>query len=229
MFDKIKLWCIRFSNSSVFSVLTTMKNTVVQSSFCRDQKSCFCDKNRKDKNVKEKTCGGGFCSFFSFCLLAAFKHPCWSWLVFAWLVYTAVSCDIIISKVRHQHIINSHWNLNTATNLDWSLPKNLYAAIHCGCKVTGRGCWSSRVNETKALRVSVDSRWWKVRRTWRPESLFFHSCWHQIACTKLLCCIAVQCDKWEFWYLCVCLIPKFTSSCLKELPHLSVWLSSSTQ
>lgn len=173
MLDKINLLYIRiFKWFSFLCPHNKPKALQFNVPFSGSKRVVFVTRGEKKKNMWK-----WILFIFPFCLLATFKHPCWSWLVFACLVYTAVSCDIIISKVRHHHIINSHWNLNIATNLDWSLPvaKNLYSAVHCGRKVTGRACRSFRVNETKALRVSSDSRWWKV-----PDDLkasFFQPLW----------------------------------------------------
>lgn len=45
------------------------------------------------------------------------------WYTLRWVV-------TLLFQMCHQHIINSHWNLNTATNLDWSLPAAT-KDLHC--------------------------------------------------------------------------------------------------
>lgn len=50
------------------------------------------------------------------------------WCLPGW--YTLWCVVTLLFQMCHQHIINSHWNLNTATNLDWSLPAATNV-LHC--------------------------------------------------------------------------------------------------
>lgn len=96
--------------------------------FLGTKRAVLSDKSRNNVNEK-KHVEVDFAHFSPF--------VCWQplntlagldWCLPGW--YTLWCVVTLLFQMCHQHIINSHWNLNTATNLDWSLPAATNV-LHC--------------------------------------------------------------------------------------------------